>query len=514
MQMLKVVIIDDEYYFRQSLKTIIPWDDLDLDFCGEANNGEDALELIQKTQPDLALVDINMPIIDGIKLTSILKEKGIQTKIIIITGYGEFEYAQKAIKLGVTNYLLKPIVKEELLSTITIIRDRILLEKKNTDNIAQILQNRFLISLIKGNLSDKYDDVLQYAQSIKLNLSSGVFQVILLDVNYKDNIEKEISEIFIHNTDGLIPFFVVIDDNDLSVLILQIPDVKQFNNKYLKHSVALVINDFKEKHNCLVSGGLGRLYSGPYGISLSYNEAIIALKMRMIMGNQSVTLYEEDNESKLNRNLFGLEVKQNLFRELRIKNEIDVKFLIKDLFARLKEQKSGEKIIKIYTYNLLLCAIEFCNEFEQLKDEIEKINDSFIQIEEIKVIEDMEEFTLNIFLAIMNSLSDLNDRMNNNLIYKMKAYILENVFDSLFNIQMISDHFSMNYHYTCSLYKNETGQTINDFITEIRMMKAKEYLKQEDQNVSTVAFLCGYRDQYYFSRVFKKYFGLPPSKMK
>jgi len=72
----------------------------------------------------------------------------------------------------------------------------------------------------------------------------------------------------------------------------------------------------------------------------------------------------------------------------------------------------------------------------------------------------------------------------------------------------------MNYHYTCSLFKNETGQTINDFITEIRMMKAKEYLKQEDQNVSSVAFLCGYRDQYYFSRVFKKYFGLPPSKMK
>jgi len=511
--MLKVAIIDDEYYFRQSLKSIIPWEDLDLELCGEANNGEDALELIQDTKPDLALVDINMPIIDGIELSSILKEKGIPTKIIIITGYSEFEYAQKAIRLGVNNYLLKPIVKEELITTITIIKDRILLEKKNTENIAQILRNRLLKRLLKGNISDEYEDLLQYAESINLNLNEGEFQVIILDINNKDNIENEIFELFIHNTDDLIPAFVLIDDSDLSVLILQIPDSKKFDNKYIKHSVALVGNDLKEKHHCLVAGGIGRLYNGPDGISLSYNEALIALKKRMIIGNQSVILFEEENENKLNRNLFSLEIKQSLFRELRIKNDSEVKALVKNLFSKLKEQKANEKLIRIYAYNLMLCAIEFCNEFEQLQGEIEEINNTLIDIEGITQIEELEVFIFNKFFIIMKSLSDLNDRKSDNLIYKMKAYILENVFDSLFNIQMISDHFSMNYHYTCSLFKNETGQTINDFITEIRMMKAKEYLKQEDQNVSSVAFLCGYRDQYYFSRVFKKYFGLPPSKM-
>jgi two-component system response regulator YesN len=97
--MLKVVIIDDEYFFRESIKTIIPWNEMNLLLAGEANNGEDALELIQKTQPDMALVDINMPIIGGIELASILNEQGIKTRIIIITGYSEFEYAQKAIKL-------------------------------------------------------------------------------------------------------------------------------------------------------------------------------------------------------------------------------------------------------------------------------------------------------------------------------------------------------------------------------------------------------------------------------
>jgi two-component system response regulator YesN len=512
--MLKVVIIDDEYFFRESIKTIIPWNEMNLLLAGEANNGEDALELIQKTQPDMALVDINMPIIGGIELASILNEQGIKTRIIIITGYSEFEYAQKAIKLGVNNYLLKPIVKEELLSTIAILKERILIEKKNTENIAKIIQNRFLKNLIKGNLSDNINDDLQYAKSIKLDICKGLFRVAILDLDYKGNIQERLTEIFARNTNELIPLFTVTNDDDLLVLILQITDEKRFDNKYIKHCMSLVTKELKELYLCTVSGGIGRSYRGPDSISLSYREAVLALKTRIIKGNQSVALFDEENIIKLNQNLFSLDVKQNLFRELRVKNKKDVELLIKKLFDKLKEQKISEKIIKIYAYNLLLCAIEFCSEFEQLKDEIEKIHHSFIKIEEIKLIEDLDQLILKTFISIMDSLSDINNRKSDNLIFRMKAYILDIAFDSNFSIQMVSDHFSMNYHYTCSFFKSETGQTINDFMTEIRMIKAKEYLKLKEHNVSSVAFLCGYRDQYYFSRVFSKYYGLPPSRFK
>src|SRR5690606_23530977 len=116
--MLKVMIVDDEYYFREALKISLSWQDLGFIVCGEAKNGKEALDMIDDLEPDIILVDINMPIMDGLEFVNELKNRGADCKIVILTGHSEFQYAKEAVKLGVYNYILKPVNEKELTETL------------------------------------------------------------------------------------------------------------------------------------------------------------------------------------------------------------------------------------------------------------------------------------------------------------------------------------------------------------------------------------------------------------
>ena len=130
--MLKIFIIDDEYFERQSLIRNINWSSLDIKVSGEANNGLSAFETISKEAPDIAIVDINMPKMNGLDLISLLNENNISCKYIILTGYDEFEYAQKAIKLNVFDYILKPINYENLEKCLRNLSAQIYSERQQT----------------------------------------------------------------------------------------------------------------------------------------------------------------------------------------------------------------------------------------------------------------------------------------------------------------------------------------------------------------------------------------------
>ena len=116
--MLKVMIVDDEYYFREALKVSLDWEELGFTICAEAKNGNDALLKADELSPDIVLVDINMPVMDGLEFVKEIKNKGLDCKIVILTGHSEFQYAKQAVQLGVHNYLLKPVNEKELMESL------------------------------------------------------------------------------------------------------------------------------------------------------------------------------------------------------------------------------------------------------------------------------------------------------------------------------------------------------------------------------------------------------------
>ena len=146
--MLKVVLVEDETVIREGIRDTVPWGEYGYEFAGEAADGEMALSVIRKTRPDLLITDVKMPFMDGLSLSKIVSEEFPKTKIVIISGYDDFEYARKAIEVGVDQYLLKPITKMNLKKTLLEIKEKIQAEKELVDY--QIQFGMFYLRLVGG----------------------------------------------------------------------------------------------------------------------------------------------------------------------------------------------------------------------------------------------------------------------------------------------------------------------------------------------------------------------------
>ena len=135
--MEKLLIADDEASIRDGLKCIIDWESLGFSLCGEASNGKDALSQILARKPGLVLLDVKMPGMHGTEVIRLAREAGFLGKCIILSGYSDFKYAQEAMKSGVRFYLTKPIDEDELIQTVTQIREELAEEKQRSSHFTQ-----------------------------------------------------------------------------------------------------------------------------------------------------------------------------------------------------------------------------------------------------------------------------------------------------------------------------------------------------------------------------------------
>lgn len=185
--MLKIIIVDDEYLFREALKVSIDFEGLGLEIVGEAKNGKEAIGLVESQKPDIALVDINMPIIDGLEFAKYINSKEIDTKIIIISGYDQFDYAKEAIHLGVQSYLLKPINEEELTNELKELMRSIEVERSISEEISVLkeqartnvpfLKERLILDLLMGHF-DTIDSTLVQKKFEYLNITLPLSNIV------------------------------------------------------------------------------------------------------------------------------------------------------------------------------------------------------------------------------------------------------------------------------------------------------------------------------------------------
>lgn len=199
--MLKIFLVEDEFVIREGIKNNIDWKANGYEFCGEASDGELAFPIIQKTKPDIVITDIRMPFMDGLELSRLIKKELPLTEIIILSGYEEFEYAKEAIKIGVSQYLCKPISGEELLKEINLLADKIKEKRKEQEikekYIREVEENfmeekrNFFQYLVTGTKS--ISELLEIAKKIHIDLSSIWYSIILLKMQSMTHAHDEYS---------------------------------------------------------------------------------------------------------------------------------------------------------------------------------------------------------------------------------------------------------------------------------------------------------------------------------
>ena len=532
MNMYKVMIVDDEFYFREALKISLPWEKLGFEICGEAKNGKEALNKIQELKPDITIVDINMPIMDGLEFAKKLREIGIESKILILTGHSEFSYAKQAVSLGVYNYLLKPVNEEELASCLCEMKLDIQKEanikieleklKKQVKENIPLLKEKFLNDLIQGNSVIKSEEVASKIKYLKMNILSEYYQVAVIEVDYDENLEwtdedKQLWLFAVKNITGEIlqeyfEFEMCYDRDDRLCIIVCLKGNKA--DALIENALERVKISVHKYLKFTISIGIGNRKRDIFDAASSYKEAIIALKNKIIVGSNKVILYSSVDDLELKHNLFTAEHRSQLLLGMRTGNSEEIKMILTNIFKDVRGKNIHCEILFVVCVEIVSVCMEIIAEMGISFKEIYQNNqlNIFEEIQLKQSIEEMEGWVKGIFTDAVEYIRKNKNKKASQLIEKVKKYIMENYQNDELDINKVAKSLFINYGHICFIFKRDTGITINEYLTEFRIKKAKELIDNGNQLVLSVAKKVGYADANYFGKCFKKYYGLAPSK--
>lgn len=487
--MLKLMIADDEYFVRYGIMTSIDWQAHDCRFIHEASNGEEALEMIRAEKPDILLTDIRMPVMDGLELLRQLKKENIELPVIILTSYAEFEYAQQAIHLGVEEYILKLSSKpDDILNAVHRVRDRLLDRRQETSRQdIHYFQKRELAEIMGGQSFRILMLNLYGIEKLKNYDAAATINKMFAD--RRQEIFGQEPHFIAHAELG--KYLLAVTDNGLNVIrICKLMD-RILRDDYLidcGFGISRLCTDCNDVHTYIEQAAHAlcqHFFSDrePY----QYEENLPPQPAPFQLDERRITqaIEQEDKDGLLAYATEMLAQSKNLPLAVfydTVANFIyaitrDLRRLGKDLPTNLETIDSIYRYLQgFYSYGKFCPAI-------------------------MKTIDMMFGLSLGNYLEYRS------------VIYKIKQAVDKNSEMNL-SLEFFSKSMNMSYSYLSTLFKNEIGFTFREYLNMVRVDKAKTLLKDIALSVGEVADQIGYSNQYYFSKVFKKYTGLAPVDYK
>lgn len=503
--MLNLLIIDDEESVREALKSIIKWEEYGFKICGEAENGIDGLNMIIDLNPDLVIADIRMPGLDGLQMIKVMKEKGLECKVIILTGCSEFQYARQSIELGVASYLLKPIDEEELIAQIKKIHKSMLEEKRIKDYLTDSIfssGDKLIESLISGHPDDVI--ITKANKLYNFDLPWKTYQVLLIDLDGTVPMEKNLRANLKKALNNIVPNSWHTFENDGKIGVL-LKDVNlDLNTRQLENI----------RKAAQGSPGIDTVIAvGPCvteidKISLSYKYAFDLLKNKFIWGSKKIVLYNKDIIDDLyiqHQEIDTEYIIEKLYITIDINNKENISSLLRELSRNFLTQSSTEESIKL---NFIKAYITIINKLMLSKKSL----GAYSQIDSMygkRNLDELMQYIEDRLTAISDEISNINA---DTPIKKIIDFINRNYCQDI-RIENLAQIFGYSSTYLGQLFKNYTGMYFNTYLETKRIEKAKQFLK-EGFKVYQVVEKVGYHDLDYFSNKFKKYVGVTPSAFK
>ncbi len=518
----KVFLVEDEIITREGIRDNVDWQASGFEFCGEASDGEMALPLLRATQPDVLITDIKMPFMNGLQLSKIVRERMPGVKIIILSGHDEFEYAQKAINLGVTNYLLKPVTVQQLQNALQKLTVQLDQERKEQANLKKLqdeveenretLRERLLFKLVVGAVSST--DVIEKGELLGLDLVARCYLVVILKIELGDRTEQydhdeyqqtqhAVMELVEKNPDI---FMLKRDWGDLMLIM------KGSTQEYLEEERDLLLDEIKQqvvKTRYQLNVGLGTPKKRIGDISQSFVEALV--DMQHPTGENQSALGQAVEQAEL------LKVDKSAVENyLRGGAREGFDEFFNAYLRPLGETALKSNLIKNYIFvDVVLAITKLVND---LGGEVDKVIPELNSIEmimaNIKTIEQLREQAYKILASALAYRDSQPNGQYKNLIRQAKEFIQSHYTNPDLSLNEVAAQANLSSSHFSVVFGQENGQTFKEYLTEIRINKAKELLRMTALRSADIAYQVGYNDPHYFSSVFKKNTGLSPIEFR
>ena len=528
MEQYKVILVDDEAEVIDIMEAKIRWSELGFEVVGSAKNGVKALELVEKLQPDVVLTDIRMPYMDGLELSRKLNQDYPNIYIILCTGFDEFEYAKEAVHLDIKEYLLKPISAAELSESLMRLKENLDKEREEKLNVRKLenyfqeslpaLQSNLFISLMEGRVSE--EDYARFSAAYQVNMKGPLFCCIVFHTSEN------------HVPEGMNPLLLSMSvEREIRQRLVEKWHCKEF--LYLGNTVLILEMDSEDQMvsitdecdrfcrwayrvmGAVVTAGIGTVCDNLFNINLSYEGAREAVSYRVLYGTQrAINIREIVPKEQATLSQLEEGRMHDLFRAIRVGNPEKIEEAVQ------KEiQKMHKHTVTIGQYHLAAMETvsnfyKFCAnnsfDFNEIAGNVPNLYEKVPQMDESSLTSWMNEMAR----MISEELKTARNSTSHRLVTEAQLLVREKYMDASISLDVVCSILGVSNSYFSSVFKKETGKSFISYLTDYRMDIAEELILSGETKSSKVAEKVGYLDANYFSYVFKKRFGVSPSKYR
>lgn len=534
MNLYRIILVDDEEEVRKGIIRKIDWEALGFQVVGDAENGQDALEKIEQLEPDVVMTDIRMPYMDGLTLTSWIRQKYPSVKVLIFSGFDDFEYAQKAIKLNVTEYILKPVNVEELTRILNRVRENLeqeIEQRRDVDRLREsylsslpILRELFLNDMVRGNMPA--ENIRQKLEEYKIDIL-GAEKWLTAVINVENEASEE-TGLTLHQEKELIPISVksLLEDNlkdycrfmafnsAVGVTLIAAVDGERKQTSLID-LLGDICKEIKRILQVTVTIGIGYFSRELEQLPAAYQSAVDALGYREIVGTGK-TIYINDMEP-VSRGKLQLETRDeaDLIAVVKFGTREKIEAAAKNFAARMEGARVHMRQLQVYQMSIINCLIRLMQQQDLELGAMFGTDEMYGKV----IYGNMkpEEFAsviTEVGCRMNEAMNQERDKTAKKVILEAKQYILDHYQDPELSVDVMCRQLHMSPAYFSTVFKRETGQTYIAYLTEVRLDKAVELLNTTDDKTYVIAQKVGYQEQNYFSYVFKKRFGISPTKFR
>ena len=523
--MYQVMVADDEQIIREGLCKAIPWDTLGLSLAGQAANGVEAWTLIERCHPEIVLTDIRMPDLDGIELIRRIRGSGLQTRVVILSGYSEFEYAQTAVKLGVSDYVMKPVDVPAMCRTLRGIKDELDAQfhreneveelRRRIQEDSQLALHGKILRYVRRRISSR-----QFLEELPQTLAESAFCLCgLLQLDRFD-----------HLTGGMPEEEIFRLTQELEAVMLEQADesgmqvIEESNGRYLllfygkaEADVAFAARSYIRRLRMSITGhdyttAVSAVFPSIDRCPEAYDMAMQTLERAFLVG------VNQDVEPEADKQAAGLPDTFDVGRVVRTIATFDKEAIRREFDAIEQDIRKTRHNSFLYTRMMVsfvygeimkLLADIHC----PLQEIMEDSTGAYKRILACQTLSGMMNQLYEFIAEICDFLDDSHDA-SKTVVERAKLYIEGHFSESGLTLDEVAGAVGMSPNYFSALFKQNEGQSFIRYLTGVRLDHAKRLLGAGDHRSYEVSYQCGYENPTYFSTIFKRHIGMSPSEYR
>lgn len=549
--MIKVFLVEDEYAIREGIKRSIHWERDGFELVGEAGDGEVALPKIIKSKPDILITDIRMPFMDGLELSRLVKSEMPDIKIIVLSGYDDFNYAKQAISIGVEEYILKPVSEETLMEELKKVAEIISKEKQENEarekyvhdmeEIRILEQQKFLHDMIDGKLS--IQESMALGKKLGIEVTAECYSILLMqvfsgnsgesDIDEYSGIKEDIYSRIKDNCNDIPNVFLYDQVGDVLCFLIKADSEEELRDM-IRRGTESIRNLMKDHMDMLYFMAVGKIVERIRDVNISYADASRKFAERYMLeesaifdgtekkdkksGKADPVIEEKAATDKIDLNSIdaGKISQKTILHFLKNGTIAEVDDFTEEYFSSIGYEVMESMMLRQYVLvEALLSAAAFMKTVGVEGKELEEIlGDTKDPTGYASSVDSAREYIQKLLNTILEYRNKLSDQKYIEIIDKAKEYIQNNYQNEDMSLQSVALEVNVSSNHFSAIFRKETGETFIDYLTEVRMEKARTLLVCTAMKTSEIGFQVGYRDPHYFSYIFKKTQGMSPKEYR